>query len=189
MKLVQPSEELAVIVGDEPVSPAQVVEELWGYIRENGLQDAKNPRRIRADDDLRSLLGGKDQVTVLELARLIGKHLSAGSEGVAVPDEELGREFEEQVLASSYETLGCSREMSDEELERKYRELSREYHPDRPGRRGDSRWNRQAGRGKVPGDSERLRRRGDIPELIPVSSVSPASWGTVKKEVGRWEDF
>ena len=70
-------------------------------------------------------------MTLLELAQLIGKHLSAGSEGEAVPDEELGRGFEEQVLASAYETLGCLPEISDQELERKYRELSREYHPDR----------------------------------------------------------
>ena len=42
MKLLQPSEELAALIGDQPVSPAQAVEELWGYIRENGLQDAEN---------------------------------------------------------------------------------------------------------------------------------------------------
>ena len=131
MKLLQPSEELAAIIGNEPMSPAQAVEELWGYIRENGLQDAKNPRRIKADDDLRSLLGGKDQVTVLELARLVGKHLSVCPECKAATGQELGREFEEQVRASAYETLGCSPEMSDEELKQKFRKLCQENRPDR----------------------------------------------------------
>ena len=130
-RLQQPSEELGVIVGDEPMSPAQVIEALWGYIRENGLQDAKNPRRIKADDDLRSLLGGKDQVTLLELTRGVNRRLSAVPEGEAATDEELWRELEEQVLGSAYETLGCSQETTDEELKQKYRELCQEYHPDR----------------------------------------------------------
>ena len=131
MKRLQPSEKLAAIIGDQPMSPAQAVEELWGYIRENGLQDAKNPRRIKADANLERIFGGQDQVTLLELARLIGKHLSAGSEGEAIPEEELGREFEEKVLASAYETLGCSPGISDEDLKQKFRELCQENRPDR----------------------------------------------------------
>ena len=177
MKRLQPSEELAALIGDELMTPAQAVEELWGYIRENGLQDARDPRRINADDGLRSLLGGKDQVTLLELARLVHIHLSASPEGEAATDEELGREFEEQVLASSYETLACSPEMSDEELKMKYRELSREYHPDRLAGEEIPAGIVKLAEERFPGDSERLRGRGDIPELIPVSSVSPASWG------------
>ena len=47
MERLQPSEELAAIVGDEPMYRAQVVEKVWGYIRENGLQDPRNPRRIK----------------------------------------------------------------------------------------------------------------------------------------------
>ena len=131
MALLQPSEELAAMVGDEPMSPAQVVEELWGYIRENGLQDARNPRRIKADENLGSIFGGQDQVTLFELTRGVNRHLVACSEGFPVTDEELGKEFEEKVLASSYETLGCSPEMSDKELKRRFRELCQDYHPDR----------------------------------------------------------
>ena len=131
MKRLQPSEELAVLVGDEPMSPAQVVEELWGYIRENGLQDPRNPRRIKADDNLGRIFVGQDQVTLFELTRLINRHLFACSEGSPVTDEELGREFENVMLASCYETLGCSPEMSDEELKLKFRGLCQEYHPDR----------------------------------------------------------
>ena len=131
MALLQPSEELAALIGDEPMPRAQVVEELWGYIRENDLQDAKNPRRIKADENLGRIFGGGDQVSLSQLTRLINRHLFPCSGGSAIPDEELGREFEKKVLAGSYETLGCSPGMSDEELKRKYRELSREYHPDR----------------------------------------------------------
>lgn len=131
MALLQPSEELAAMIGDVPLYPAQVVEELWGYVRENGLQDTKNPRRIKVDENLGKIFGRKDQVTLFELTRMVTKHLFVCSEGSLVTDKELGREFQEQVLAGSYETLGCSPEMSDEELKQKYRELSREYHPDR----------------------------------------------------------
>ena len=131
MKRLQLSEELAAILGDEPVSPAQVVEELWGYIRENGLQDPRNPRRIKADENLGRIFGGQDQVTLFELTRMVNRYLFACSEGSSVTDEELGREFEKKVLAGSYETLGCSPEISDEELKRKFRELCQEYHPDR----------------------------------------------------------
>ena len=128
--LLQPSEELAAMVGDEPLSRAQVVVELWGYIRENGLQDARNPRRINGDDHLRGISGGQDQVTLFELARGVNRHLFACSGGAPVTDEELGREFEKEMLGSCYETLGCLPEVSDEELKRKFRELCQEYHPD-----------------------------------------------------------
>ncbi len=131
LKWLQPSEELTAIFGHEPVSKAQVVEGFWGYIRENGLQDPRNPRRIKAGENLGRIFDGQDQVTLFELTRMVNKHLFVCSEGEAVTDEELVREFEEKVLAGSYETLGCSPEMSDEELKQKYRELSREYHPDK----------------------------------------------------------
>ena len=131
MKRLQPSEELAVIVGNEPMSPAQAVKELWGYIRENGLQDTKNPRRIKVDENLERIFGGQDQVTLFELTRGVNRHLSPGSEGEAIPEEELGREFEEKVLASAYETLGCSPGISDEDLKQKFRELCQENRPDR----------------------------------------------------------
>ena len=134
LKRLQPSEELASILGDEPVSQAQVVEGFWGYIRENGLQDARNPRRINSDDNLRRIFGGKDQMTLLEFTRGVNRYLFAcegGEGGEGVPEEELGRELEKRMLASCYETLGCSPEISDRELKQKYRELCQEYHPNR----------------------------------------------------------
>ena len=51
---------------------------MWGYIRENDLQDARNPRRIKADDNLWGIFGGREQVTLFELTRLVNQHLSVG---------------------------------------------------------------------------------------------------------------
>ena len=123
--LLQPDEALAVIIGDAPLTRTEVVEKLWGYIRENGLQDAKNPHYINADDNLRKVFGGKDQVTLLELTRLVNKHLFVGAEEAVV------KELAEELLWSAYEVLDCSIDMSDEEIRRKYRDLYQEYHPDR----------------------------------------------------------
>ena len=131
MERLQPSEELAAIVGHEPMSQAQVVEELWGYIRENGLQDPGNPRRIRADDHLGRIFAGKDRATLVEVAKRVSRHLIAGAQGEQAEEEVLWREFEKEMLGSCYETLGCFPEMSDEELKREFRELCRVFHPDR----------------------------------------------------------
>ena len=137
------------------------------------------------DENLGRIFAARIKVTVLELARLVNRRLFAGPEGEAVTDEGQWRELEEQVLASAYETLGCFPEIIRRGIETEIPGIIPGISPGQAGRRGDPRWNRQAGRGKVPGDSGRLRGCGEIPELIPVSSVSPASWGTVKKEVGR----
>ena len=190
LKLLQPSEELAALIGDQPMSPAQAVEELWGYIRENGLQDAGNPRRIKADANLGRIFGGKDQVTVLELARLIGKHLSAGSEGEAIPDEELWEGVRGKGAGVGVRDAGM---LAGDVRRGTETEIPGTMSGESPGQAGSGR-KIPAGiiklvEEKIPGASECLRSRGDIPELIPVSSVSPASWETVKKEVGRWEDF
>ena len=128
-------------------------------------------------------------MTLLEFTRGVNRYLFACAEGQAVTDEELGREFEEKVLASCYETLGCSPEISDRELKRKFRELCQEYHPNRLAGQENSRRYRQAGRGEVPGDSKRLRGRGDIPELIPVSPYHSRPWSYGNQRIPRrlWE--
>ncbi|MDR3452383.1 MAG: DNA topoisomerase III [Rhodoferax sp.] len=70
-----PSAALAAVIGAEPVARTQVIKKLWDYIKANGLQDAQNRRAINADDKLRPVFG-KDQVTMFELAGIVGKHLS-----------------------------------------------------------------------------------------------------------------
>ncbi|MGZ5182667.1 MAG: topoisomerase C-terminal repeat-containing protein, partial [Ramlibacter sp.] len=69
-----PSPELAAVIGAEPVARTEVIKKLWDYIKANGLQDAANKRAINPDDKLRKVFG-KPQVTMFELAGIVGKHL------------------------------------------------------------------------------------------------------------------
>jgi len=73
---LQPSAALAAVIGPEPVARPQVVKKLWDYIKANGLQDAKDKRSINADAALLPVFG-KAQVTMFELAGIVGKHLAA----------------------------------------------------------------------------------------------------------------
>jgi DNA topoisomerase-3 len=71
----QPSAALAAVIGEGAVSRPEVVKKLWDYIKANGLQDAKDKRRVNADAKLRPVFG-KDQVTMFEIAGIVGQHLS-----------------------------------------------------------------------------------------------------------------
>jgi len=71
---LQPSAALAAVIGAEPVARTEVIKKLWVYIKANGLQDAQNKRAINADAKLKPVFG-KDQVTMFELAGIVGKHL------------------------------------------------------------------------------------------------------------------
>ena len=73
---LKPSAELAAVVGHEPVARTEAVKKLWDYIKANGLQDAKDKRSINADAKLQAVFG-KPQVTMFEIAGLLGKHLQA----------------------------------------------------------------------------------------------------------------
>ncbi len=70
-----PSDALAAVIGGEPVARTQVIKKLWDYIKAEGLQDAANKRAINADAKLLAVFG-KPQVTMFELAGIVGKHLS-----------------------------------------------------------------------------------------------------------------
>jgi len=75
MKAMTPSAALAAVIGATPVPRTEVVSKLWIYIKKQGLQDSVNKRNINADEKLKAVFG-KKQVTMFELAGLIGKHLS-----------------------------------------------------------------------------------------------------------------
>ena len=75
MKALQPSAELAAVVGAAPLPRTQVVKKLWVYIKRNGLQDQRNRRMINADDKLRPIFRGKRQVSMFQMTALVSKHL------------------------------------------------------------------------------------------------------------------
>jgi len=74
MKALTPSAALAAVVGASPLPRTEVVKQLWVYIKKNKLQDAINKRMINADAKLKEVFG-KVQVSMFEMAGLIGKHL------------------------------------------------------------------------------------------------------------------
>ena len=76
MKPLQPDEALAKVVGDKPLPRTEVTKKLWAYIKKNGLQDAKKKTNINADEKLLPLFGGKKQVTMFEMTKLVNAHLS-----------------------------------------------------------------------------------------------------------------
>jgi chromatin remodeling complex protein RSC6 len=75
MKPVRPDAALAEIVGSRPLPRTQVTKKLWGYIKRKGLQDKKKRTMINADDKLRAVFGGKRQVTMFEMTKLVSRHL------------------------------------------------------------------------------------------------------------------
>jgi len=76
MKPMQPSGSLSAVVGSNPLPRTEVTKKLWAYIKRRGLQDSKNRRMINADDALRPVFGGKRQVSMFEMTKLVNKHLS-----------------------------------------------------------------------------------------------------------------
>jgi upstream activation factor subunit UAF30 len=76
MRPLQPSAKLAAVIGNSPMPRTQVISKLWAYIKRNGLQDARNRRAINADEKLRPLFGGRNQVTMFDLAKIANQNLS-----------------------------------------------------------------------------------------------------------------
>ena len=75
MKPMQPSKELAEVIGSKPMPRTEVTKRLWLYIKKNDLQDSKNRRNINADANLKAVFGGKATVSMFEMTKLVGKHL------------------------------------------------------------------------------------------------------------------
>jgi upstream activation factor subunit UAF30 len=76
MRPMQPSANLAAVIGSGAVPRTQVISKLWQYIKRHDLQDSKNRRAINADEKLRPLFGGRSQVTMFDLAKIANKNLS-----------------------------------------------------------------------------------------------------------------
>ena len=75
MKPMNISSTLAAVIGSNPMPRTEVTSKLWGYIKKNNLQDKANRRMINADDKLKEVFGGKKQVSMFEMTKLVSKHL------------------------------------------------------------------------------------------------------------------
>ncbi len=76
MKPLKPSAELGAVVGTDPLPRTEVTKKIWEYIKKNNLQDEANKRNINADDKLKAIFGGKEQVSMFEMTKLVSAHLS-----------------------------------------------------------------------------------------------------------------
>jgi upstream activation factor subunit UAF30 len=71
---LQPSEDLAAVVGEGTMARGEVVSKVWEYIKANKLQSPEDGRQILTDDKLRKVFG-KEQVTMFEMNKLLAQHL------------------------------------------------------------------------------------------------------------------
>jgi chromatin remodeling complex protein RSC6 len=75
-KLLQPSKELAAVVGAETLPRGEVVSKVWDYIKKHDLQNPENRREILADDKLEAVFGRK-KVTMFEMNKYLSQHLTS----------------------------------------------------------------------------------------------------------------
>jgi upstream activation factor subunit UAF30 len=75
MKPMAISSALSAVIGGGPFPRTEVTKKLWAYIKKHNLQDKKNRRNINADDKLKPVFGGKAQVSMFEMTKLVSKHL------------------------------------------------------------------------------------------------------------------
>ncbi len=75
MKPMMPSGALSEVIGAKAMPRTEVTKKLWAYIKKNGLQDDKKRTMINADDKLKAIFGGKKQVSMFEMTKLVSKHL------------------------------------------------------------------------------------------------------------------
>lgn len=70
------SPQLAEVVGAGPMPRTEVTKQLWVYIKAHGLQDSTNKRMINPDEKLAAVFGSNAQVSMFDMTKLVGKHLS-----------------------------------------------------------------------------------------------------------------
>ena len=75
MKAMTPTAILAAVVGEKAIPRTEVTKKIWDYIKKNKLQDSINKRLINADEKLRQVFGGKRQVSMFEMTKLVSNHL------------------------------------------------------------------------------------------------------------------
>jgi upstream activation factor subunit UAF30 len=77
---LQPSKELAAVVGSGPLPRGEVVSKVWDYIKKQELQNPENRREILADDKLEAVFG-KKKVTMFEMNKYLAQHLTPPKAG------------------------------------------------------------------------------------------------------------
>ena len=75
MRPVTPDAKLAEVVGSKGLPRTELTKKLWQYIKKHGLQDKKNRRMINADAALMAVFGGKKQVSMFEMTKLVSRHV------------------------------------------------------------------------------------------------------------------
>jgi len=75
LKPMNLSAELEAVIGAGPLSRGEVVKKIWEYIKKNNLQNPSNKRNIMADEKLKPIFGGKDEVNMFEMTKLVSGHL------------------------------------------------------------------------------------------------------------------
>ncbi len=75
LKPMDLSSDLEAVVGKGPMARGEVVKKLWEYIKKHDLQNPSNKRNILADDKLKVVFGGKSEVTMFEMTKLVSAHL------------------------------------------------------------------------------------------------------------------
>lgn len=75
MAPLTPSPALADVIGNKGLPRTEIIKKIWDYIKKNKLQDQKNKRMINADAKLKTLFGGKSQVSMFDLAKVVSKNV------------------------------------------------------------------------------------------------------------------
>lgn len=72
---ITPSADLAAVTGSKAMPRTEIIKKMWDYIKEHNLQDQKNKRMINADEKLKKIFGGKEQISMFELSKVISNHV------------------------------------------------------------------------------------------------------------------
>jgi chromatin remodeling complex protein RSC6 len=75
MAALTPSATLAAVIGSKAVPRTEIIKKIWDYIKKNGLQDKANKRMINGDEKLKAVFGGKSQVSMFDLAKIVSQHV------------------------------------------------------------------------------------------------------------------
>ncbi len=75
MAPLTPSDNLAAVVGNNPLPRTEIVKKMWDYIKKNGLQDKTNKRMINSDAKLAAIFEGKNQISMFEMSKYISKNV------------------------------------------------------------------------------------------------------------------